>query len=248
MVMVVFMAGTTCRSANATEGFYLGGTIGQEYVSAEFKKSIHHAQPPASYRTSEDDTNGTINAFKAFLGYRWLLSNRFYVSGEIEGTLYSDNRITGFLERSTNVRGVYEWERDIWPGGWAFEKNRSIGFNAKLGYVPETLAFLGKGRSLYLISGLHWLDATTEVSFDNMQPNEQRRAGTVRVDHSTLPWLVGGGVEFGSRKNRFDFRIQYSRYDVDFDETEPLLRINHEFEMAEWGMYLGYVRALEFGS
>ena len=83
-------------------------------------------------------------------------------------------------------------------GKWT--KNHSLGFNARLGYVPEGLAFLGEGRSIYLISGVKWLSATFEAAFDNFGVGEEAISGVTRKTRNAVPWLIGGGLEFGSSK------------------------------------------------
>ena len=75
----------------------------------------------------------------ANLGYRAFLSDRVYLSGEIEGAVYS-NAVQGFFE------GTYTGDdtnpipsQHVFPGAWKVDKNHSLGFNARLGYVPEGL-------------------------------------------------------------------------------------------------------------
>ena len=151
-------------------------------------------------------------------------------------------RARGFL------RGTGTGDRDVWPGAWSFEKNHRVGFNARLGYVPAGLDFLGAGRSVYLLSGVHWLDTTFHAAYDN----GAGIAGNRRKDRGTVPWLIGAGLEFGSVLNRFDLRFQYTGYDVDFQtgDGQALHRpqLEYDFDVDEWGISLGYTRAFGFGA
>ena len=131
-----------------------------------------------------------------------------HLAGEIDGSLYLHEPVEGFLPGTGNE------DRDVFPGDWKFEKNHSVGLNARLGYVPEALDFLGWGRSVYLISGVRWLATTFEAGFDN----GMGLSGRERQNRSAIPWHIGTGVEFGGLQNRFDFRLQYTRYNVGFDK------------------------------
>ena len=131
------------------------------------------------------------------------------------------------------------------------DKNHSLGFNARLGYVPEGLAFLGEGRSVYLISGVKWLDATFEAAFDNSGVGNAAIRGVTRKSGSAVPWLIGGGLEFGSSKNRFDVRIHYSSWSMDYASgdgaTEQSAYVPNTFDVDEVGISLGYTRSFTLG-
>ena len=123
------------------------------------------------------------------------------------------------------------------------EKNHSIGVNARLGYVPQGLAFLGEGRSVYLISGVKWLDATFEAAYDNFGTGDEAIRGAARKSRSAVPWLIGGGLEFGSSTNRFDVRIQYSSWSMDYasgdGSREDSAYVPIDFDVDEVGISWG---------
>ncbi len=273
LVTVFLVVGAGGRPANAMEGFYVGAAIGQEYVGADYTKSVaiprdniggtgvgDRGSVRNSYREAGDDETEGVPAFKFYLGHRWNLPGRFYVSGEIEGTVYSDARVTGFLE------GTGTGTLDVWPGNWAFEKHHSIGLSAKVGYRPESFAFLGEGRSAYVFSGVQYLDVAIEGGFDNRSPTGgdldslcpggnspcdlQAATGTRHGDRTAVPWLIGGGIEVGSREHRMDLRIHYALYEVDFNLPDPSqgVFVNHQVAIDELGIYLGYVRSFAFSS
>ncbi len=271
-VAAVSLVGAGGRTAQAIEGFgsdgfYVGGGLGQEWVGVDYKKSvaipddsINGEAVTNSYRETSNDATQAVPAFKVFLGHRWRLPGRFYVSGEVEGTVYSNARVTGSLE------GTGRTTLDVWPGTWAFEKHWSVGVNVRGGYRPEALAFLGEARSVYLFSGVQYLDVAVEDGFDNRDPEGhdldslcgaagvpcdlQPLRGTRNGDRTAVPWLIGGGVEIGSNEHRVDVRIQYAMYEVDFNVPDPSqgVFLNHEFAADEVGISLAYVRFFEFGS
>ena len=61
-----------------------------------------------SSKAGDDSANDGFNAFSANLGYRAFLSDRVYVSGEIEGAVYS-NAVQGFFE------GTYTGNESLIP-------------------------------------------------------------------------------------------------------------------------------------
>ena len=94
MAVCVLMSGALSGSVHAMDGFYMGGAFGQENIDADYTKTVLLEVPVSA----SDDAQDRINAFKVFLGYRQPLPNRFYVAGEIEASVYSDAKVTGFLE------------------------------------------------------------------------------------------------------------------------------------------------------
>ena len=243
--------------ANDTEGWFAGVRFGHELAEANYAKSVHYnagALPPpldgGSVIAGEDSANDGFNAFSANLGYRAFLSDRVYLSGEVEGAVYS-NAVQGFFE------GTYTGDerpipsQHVFPGAWKVDKNHSLGFNARLGYVPEGLAFLGEGRSVYLISGVKWLSATFEAAFDNYGVGEEAIRGVVREKRAAVPWLIGGGLEFGSSTNRFDVRIHYSNWSIDYaggdGNTPATAYVPQDFDVDEVSISLGYTRSFNLG-
>ena len=241
-LLLALGASATDAAARATEGFFGGLSLGHEYADVGYAKSAGFAVPPASSVKAKDDEGHSVGAFGMTVGYRRFLTERVYLSGEVEGTLYFNERARGFLH------GTGTGDRDVWPGVWSFEKNHRVGFNARLGYVPAGLDFLGAGRSVYLLSGVHWLDTTFHAAHDN----GAGIAGNRRKDRGTVPWLIGAGLEFGSVLNRFDLRFQYTGYDVDFQtgDGQALHRpqLEYDFDVDEWGISIGYTRAFGFGA
>ena len=137
--------------ANAGEGFYAGLALGREHVGVDYRKSAGIDVAPVSHMEAEDDASAGVNALKLSLGYRWALAERFYLSTELEAALYANERVRGFL------RGTGVGDRDVWPGAWTLEKSRGVGLNARVGYAPEALDFLGAGRSIFWLRGARFI-------------------------------------------------------------------------------------------
>ena len=256
-LMSMIFLGTSGAWANDTEGWFAGIRFGHELADATYAKSVHYnagvLPPPlddGSVIAGEDSANDGFNAFSANLGYRAFLSDRVYLSGEVEGAVYS-NAVQGFFE------GTYTGDTNpipsqhVFPGAWKVDKNHSLGFNARLGYVPQGFAFLGEGRSVYLISGVKWLNATFEAAFDNFGHGNEAIRGVTRKTRNAVPWLIGGGVEFGSSMNRFDVRIHYSSWNMDYaggdGATEATAYVPNDFDVDEVGISLGYTRSFTLG-
>ncbi len=252
-------------SARDTEGGFIGIRFGHELSTAEQVKSVHYnanvagvreRHPNGSSMTAENSAEDGFNAFMAHVGYRTFLSDRVYLSGEVEGSVYS-NKVQGFFEGTgTHQDRLLDDEKGIkpehvFPGAWSVEKNHSIGFNARVGYVPQGLAFLGAGRSIYLISGVKWLDATFESTYDNFGSGSHAIRGVTRDSRSVVPWLIGGGLEFGSSRNRFDVRISYSSWSIDYTSGDGTkvdrARVPLDFNVDEVGVSLGYTRSFSIG-
>ncbi len=242
--------------ANDTEGLFVGVRFGHELAEAEYTKTVHYnagvlpSHPDGSEVAGSDRARDGFNAFSANLGYRAFLSNQVYVSGEVEGAVYS-NAVQGFMEGTYTGNERPIPSEHIFPGAWKVEKNHSIGFNARLGYVPRGFAFLGEGRSVYLISGVKWLDATFEAAIDNFGVGEEAIRGVTRKKRDATPWLIGGGLEFGSSTNRFDVRIQYSSWSMDYASgdgtTAQSAYVPTTFDVDEVGISVGYTRSFSLG-
>lgn len=242
--------------ANDTEGWFAGVRFGHELAEATYTKSIHYnagvlsSYPDGSVVAGKNSANDGFNSFSANLGYRVFVSDRVYLSGEVEGAVYS-NAVQGFFE------STYEGDerpippQHVFPGAWKVDKHHSLGFNARLGYVPRAFAFLGEGRSVYLISGVKWLNATFEAAFDNRGVGDEAIRGVTREKRDAVPWLIGGGLEFGSSKNRFDVRIRYSNWSIDYaggdGNTPTTAYVPQDFDVDEVGISLGYTRSFSLG-
>ena len=242
--------------ANGTEGFFVGVRFGHELAEIEYAKTVHYnagvlpSHPDGSVVAGSDRARDGFNAFSANLGYRAFLSDQVYLSGEVEGAVYS-NAVQGFFEGTYTGNERPIPSQHIFPGAWKVEKNHSIGVNARLGYVPRGLAFLGKGRSVYLISGVKWLDATFEAAIDNGGVGADAIRGMTRKTRDAVPWLIGGGLEFGSSKNRVDVRIHYSSWSMDYasgdGSQEDSAYVPSTFDVDEVGVSLGYTRSFTLG-
>lgn len=256
---ILSFAGVTGASANDTEGFFAGVRFGYDLAEVDYSKSAMYnagvlgSRPAGSSMTAQDSANDGFTAFMGNVGYRTFLSNHVYLSGEVEGAVYS-SKVGGILQgTSSDVEDDDSTipSHNVFPGAWSVEKNHSLGFNARLGFVPKGLAFMGEGRSLYVISGVKWLNTTFESSYDNTaQGNNLVIRGVTRKKRNAVPWLIGAGMEFGSSKNRFDVRIQYSSWDIDYTSgdgaTASTARLPHDFEVDEIGFSVGYTRTFHF--
>lgn len=227
-------AGSWCPSVNAAEGFHAALALERSFTDVDYEKSVGF-DSPFSAMTARDDTREPVDALKATIGYRRPVSGRLYLAGEIEGAFYLDDETGGFLE------GTGEGDTDVWPGTWTLERRHAVGVNARLGYIPDSLEFLGTERSLYLFAGTRWIDADIEAGHLN-----RRRgiAGSRREDLTLNPWLVGLGIEFGGGESRFDLRLAHAAYDIGFGSSgnatdDP--RIGYVFDVREWSVTLGYV-------
>ncbi len=256
---ILSFAGVTGASANDTEGFFAGVRFGYDLADVDYSKSVMYnagvlgTGTAASTMTAGDSANDGFTAFMGNVGYRTFLSDQVYLSGEVEGAVYS-SKVGGFLRgtRDGMMRGDSTIpERNVFPGAWSVEKNHSLGLNFRLGFVPKSLPSWGEGRSLYVIAGVKWLNATFEAAYDNRaQGNARVIRNVTRQTRNPIPWLIGGGMEFGSSKNRFDVRIQYSSWDIDYTTgdgaTPATARVPHDFNVDEIGFSVGYTRTFNF--
>ncbi len=231
----LFLAGGSwCPSANAEEGFYTAVAFERSFAGVDYEKSVE-LDSPFSAMTASDHTRDPVDALKVTVGYRWPVSSRLYLAGEVEGAFYLNDEAAGFLE------GTGEGDTDVWPGAWTLERHRAVGLNARIGYIPGSLEFLGTERWLYLFAGTRWIDAEIEAAHVNRRLDV---AGSRRADRTLNPWLVGAGIEFGDAGSRFDLRLNYAVDEVDFGfgggaADDP--RLGYTFDVREWSVSLGYV-------
>ena len=143
LVGFLLTVGLWCQPGNAAEEFYAVFGLEHSFSSVDYEKSVS-LNSPISLMTASDNERDSVNALKVALGYHLPLSERVYLAGEIEGALYLNEDVKGFL------KGTGEGDTDVWPGPWTLERRRAIGLNARLGYVPGSLDFMGPERSLYL--------------------------------------------------------------------------------------------------
>ena len=229
-------AGSWCPSVDAGEGFYGEVALERSLADVGYEKSVRF-DSPFSAMTAHDNTRDPVDAVKATVGYRRSLSSRLYLAGEIERAFYFNNETGGFLE------GTGEGDTDVWPGMWTIDRRDAVGLNARLGYIPDSLEFLGTERSLYLFVGTRWIDADIEAEHVNRRLGI---AGSRRVDRTLNPWLAGVGIEFGNAGSRLDLRLGYAAHDLEFESgggTADSPRLGYAFDVREWSVSLGYVIA-----
>ena len=256
LILATFCLASQPQIANAEGigGFYIGAALGGEYADVDYKKTVIHnfpdMEPMSTYES--DNGKGGIGSVKAILGHRWNLPGQAYFSGELDFTFNLNKKIDGSLEGVDDTSSPDA--PDVFAGDWDLEKNYSAGFSAKLGFSPRE-DILGSGGSIYLVGGVKWADFTFDGAYDGMvilpDGTTERVAGVTREEFSAWPWLVGAGVEFGSEQNRLDLRVTYSKYKFDSSSGDGLTtstaRVDHDFEISEWGAYLGYTFAVGFG-
>ena len=227
-------AGVWCPGVQAGEGFYAAVGLERSFTDVGYEKSFGLASSPSDM-TSRDDARASVDALKVMMGYRQPVSSRLYVAGEIEGAFYLDGGTGGFLE------GTGEGGADVWPGSWTLERRHVVGLNARFGYIPDSLAFLGAGRSLYLFAGTRWIDTDIEVGHLNRRLDI---AGSRREDRTVNAWLAGLGITFGGAGSHFDLRLACATYDIGFGSgggAGGAPRIGYDFEGRDWSVTLGYV-------
>ena len=249
---VLLLALAAAPAAAVENGFYAGIAADWSIVDVDFGKTVNldaaavgdapasvapYLDPSGAFsrpsRPSSDD--GNIVGLKALAGYRWRLSDRFYFAGELEAVKYDGEEISG--PAATTGEGDF----DLWRGVWKFEKDHSFGISTKLGYAPAN-GVLGDG-SVYALFGVRWLDGDVSASYAGQNG---RVTGVHSDGYSETPWRVGVGMEIGDADSWFDLQLSYADYDVDFTRgpgtavTEP--RLDHEYEVEEWGLSLGYTR------
>jgi hypothetical protein len=256
LILATFWFTLQPQTANAEGmgGFYIGAALGGEYADVDYKKTVIHNFPNMELMSTYENDNGKggIGSIKAILGHRWNLPGQTYFSGELDFAFNLNKKVDGRL------KGVDDTSSpdapDVFPGDWDLEKNYSAGFNAKLGLSPRE-DILGSGGSIYLVGGVKWADFTFDGGYDGMvvlpDGTTERIAGVDRKELSAWPWLVGAGVEFGSEQNRLDLRVTYSKYKFDSSSGDGLTtstsKVDYDFEISEWGVYVGYTFATGFG-
>ena len=250
-VFLVFSVFFLSSRVAGAEGFYLGGAVGGEYSDVDYGKSVTlnpSTDAPVMNRDGDSSQGGT-SSFKAVLGHRWNLSDDLYFSGEFNVALRPDDPVSGSIEGTMTPSNP---DSDVFPGTWSMNKNRDAGFSVKLGYSPGEDCFLGKGGSVYAVAGVRRLDVTLETTTTGALSDGTMFVGSkAREKRSVTPWLFGGGIEIGSEKSRLDLRITYSKYDITYEdqsgtELVPSI-IGFEFEVSEFGAYLGYTWSPGFG-
>ena len=221
-------------SAGAGEGFYASAAVERSLVSVDYAKTVE-IDTPYSRVTATDDVEEAVNAVRAAVGYRQPLSDRLYFAGEIEGLLYLDDDVTGFLA------GSGEGDTDVWPGAWTLDRRYAGGLGARLGYVPECPSLACALRSLYLFSGIRWAEFEIEAAHVNQRLGI---SGSREGDDSSVGWLIGGGIEFGGGRGHFDLRLAYATHDVGFGAGNGLANdptLGYSFDVRELSFMLGYV-------
>ncbi len=227
-------AGFWCQFATASDGFYAAVALERSLAQVDYEKSVGY-DSPISVVTAGDRARDSVDAFKGASGYRWPVSSRLYVAGEIEATYAVNGKTRGYLT------GTGDGGADVWPGTWTLRQRAGAGVSARLGFVPAALEFLGSGRSLYLFAGTRWIDAEFEAAHINPRLGI---AGSRRADRTLNPWLAGVGMEFVKHGHRFDLRLSYAVDDVDFHVGTGAAgspRLGYTFEVREWRLSLGYI-------
>ncbi len=224
------------RHAGAQDSLYAGVTAGWDRASADYTKGIGLDVPPPSYETATNDAQSGFGTVRASLGYRTFVADRVYVSGEFEAAFHGGAGSAGYLRAGTGVG-----DRDVWPGPWSVEKNRGLGANARLGYVPGGL--LGEGGSVYVVTGMHWEQAIVRRGSDIGEESTR-----VVAEHTLRPWVAGAGVEWGSLANRIGLEVRYSATELEFrtggdGSALGMPRIDHRFGVRAVGVQVGYTRS-----
>ncbi|MXW10461.1 MAG: hypothetical protein F4X79_12260 [Acidobacteria bacterium] len=234
----VAVALLVAAGAGAQDGLYIGVAVGRDQADVTYTKTIGLDVPPPSEAAASDGVPGGFPAFKGTLGYRAPLVGWLFIAGEVETAVHGGDGVAGTLQEGTGLG-----DRDVWPGGWAFEKGRSIGLNAKLGMAPVGL--LGDGGAAYVIFGRHRLGAAMRLGFENAE-----MSGVTPWSRALHSWVRGFGVECGSVANRLSLEVRNvsSRaewMDPDAGDGSALgsPRVGHAFETTEWGIFIGFVRS-----
>ena len=241
--ILIFSAVLPC-SATGSGDFYTGIRVTHGHVNIKHSKDVlYHAgvlqaHPGGSYLTTHDRDNEGIYSLSAVLGYRMAFTERAWLATELEGSVYSGT-VRGKLDGTYQGDAIPIPSEHVFPGKWKARKDHSLGINARLGYDH------GLHRTVYLLAGVQWLDATFHSSYDNYDTGEAQIKGETRKPRSTRPWLIGAGMEFGNGPHRYDVRIHYSEWDMDFSTgdglTEQSAFVTHDFDVEEVGISLGYV-------
>ena len=233
-VCVLLLAATRC--VDAQEGPYFGVAAGWNRTSADYTKGIGLDVLPASYESASSDAREEVGLVRASFGYRTFVTDRLYVSGELEAAFRESDGPAGYLREGTGVG-----DRDVWPGPWSLKRGSSFGLNARLGYTPKGL--LGEGGSVYVVAGVHRERVTVRRGSDI-------GGESIRVanNHTLRPWVAGVGMEWGSVANRIGLEVRYSEADLEFrtggdGSALGMPRIDHRFSVREIGVQVGYTRS-----
>ena len=239
-VAAAFFVAMAAAGADAQPGSYLKLVVGRDRGTVTGTKRVGLDVPPASEASASGEAPGRFGAVAGAFGYAASLPARLLVSGEVEAALYWGGAVQGFLREGTGLG-----ERDVWPGGWSFEKNGRLGVNAKLGLVPETLDLFGRGGSVYLITGVQLLWATVGEHFDTGV-----LSGMSTSERTLRPWIFGGGVELGGWTYRLQLEARYAAYGLEFRNPDSgdgssfgSPRLDHSFELGEWSVFFGILTA-----
>ena len=234
----VAVALLVAAGAGAQDGLYVGIGVGRDQGDITYTKTIGLDVPPPSEAAASDGAAGGFPAFRGTLGYRAPLIGQLFIAGEVETAIHGGDGAAGALREGTGLG-----DRDVWPGGWTFEKGRSIGLNAKLGMAPVGL--LGDGGAAYVIVGLHRLGATMRLGFENADMSD-----VTPWSRALRSWVRGVGVEFGSVANRLAVEVRSTSSRAEWMDPEAgdgsvlgSPRVGHAFATAEWGIFLGFVRS-----
>ncbi len=234
VAVVLLVAG----GAGAQDGPYLGIGVGRDQGDITYTKTIGLDVPPPSEAVASDGASGGFPTFRGTLGYRAPLVGQLFIAGELETAIHGGDGTAGALLEGTGLG-----DRDVWPGGWAFEKGRSIGLNAKLGMAAVGL--LGEGGAAYVIVGRHWLGATMTLGFENAD-----MSGVTPWSRALHSWVRGVGIEFGSVANRLALEVRSVSSRAEWMDPEAgdgsalgSPRVGHAFATTEWGTFLGFVRS-----
>ena len=115
---LLLTSGMWCASANAGDGFYAAVALERSITGVDYEKSVEFASP-FSVMTADDRARDPVDGFNAALGYRWPLSHRLYLAGEVVGAFHVNGKVAGFLG------GTGEGGTDVWPGAWSLERGRA---------------------------------------------------------------------------------------------------------------------------
>lgn len=248
IVAVLLLVGFSAPSLNAMEPWYAGLSIGIQELEVEHTKTVGLVAAPdtdnrASMQATRDRARDRVGILGMVVGRRVPLSESVYLAGELEAVLYPNGGPAGFLP------GTGNGDRDVWRGAWNLAKDFGFGGNLKLGYVPAGLDFLGAGRSLYLTTGIHWVDTEINTAHDRCGdaancPNPV--TGNYHDRFTGTAWRGGMGIEFGSQRHRFDVRLSHEIYDKNLRRhqggmTFATPNLGYDFAVSSWSMTLGYV-------
>ena len=238
---VLILLGFGAPPLNAMEPWYAGLSIGIQELDVDHAKTVGLVAAPdtdnqASMRATRDRARDRIGILGMVVGRRVLLS-------ELEAVLYANGGTAGYLP------GTGSGDRDVWRGAWNLAKDFALGGNIKLGYVPAGLDFLGAGRSLYLTTGIHWVDTEINTAHDRCGdsancPNPV--TGNFHDRFTGTAWRGGIGIQFGTQRHRFDVRLSHEIYDKNLRRhqggtTFATPNLGYDFDVSAWSMTLGYV-------